>query len=449
MAHGHPVTLQPAKLMLGSTGTRLGIGGLFVGVVALAAAAILGMQNPQARLHFFHSYLFAYCFFFALTMGGLGYTMIHHLTRAGWSVAIRRLCEGLAMNIFLLAILMIPLIAMVPDLYPWFNHAHRVADEELMEKVGYLNPTFFFIRLAAYFVLWGFLAFFFWSRSIKQDKTGDPKITVAMERVAAPFIYLYGFSLTGFVFDWVMSLNPYWFSTIFGVYFFAGCMLSMWSTVVLMALYFKKRGLVGDAINHEHFHDLGKWMFAFTFFWGYVAFAQYMLTWYSNLPEETQFFIPRQIGVWASLSLVLLLVHLLIPFPGLLSRHVKRRNGVIAFWAMWSVCACIFDVWWLIIPNEWINKVPHEINNDRMPITQALTHLSQGTTDMYTLSSQHAAFAAQINYPLQPLSVLVTALCLVGIGGLYVFSTVLTLRKHSLIPMRDPRLPEALAFENM
>jgi hypothetical protein len=443
------VTLQTSRLNLGAAGTRLGIGGLLVGVGCLGAAALLGLKEGQARLHFFHSYLFAYCFFLAITLGSLAYVMIHHLTRAGWSVTIRRLAEGLSLNVILLAIMILPLLAAVHDLYHWFDPEIRQLDEGLREKEGYLNPTFFYIRLAAYFVVWIFLAVFLAAQSRKQDRTGAVGASKLMEWVSAPGMFLFAFSLTGFVFDWIMSLNAHWFSTIFGVYFFAGCMLSMFSTIVLLSLLLKKRGLIGDAINTEHYHDLGKWMFAFTFFWGYVAFSQYMLIWYANLPEETQFFIPRQIGIWASLSLVLLIVHLVIPFPGLMSRHVKRREGVLAFWAVWSLCACAYDVWWLVVPNEWIGKVPAEVGNPHMPLANALPLLSNGTTDMYTLSEKHAAFAATLNYPLTATSVLVTALCLVGFGGLYLFSTMLALRSRPLVPLKDPRLPESLAFENM
>jgi hypothetical protein len=251
------------------------------------------------------------------------------------------------------------------------------------------------------------------------------------------------------VFDWVMSLNPYWFSTMFGVYFFAGSMLSMFAAIVLLSQYLKNRGLIGDAVNTEHYHDLGKWMFAFTFFWGYIAFGQYMLIWYANIPEETQFFIPRQMGVYASLSLLLLIVHLVIPFPGLLSRHVKRRNGVIAFWAVWSLCACMLDAWYMVVPNEWINQIPAAVGHPTMPIANALPLLAESTQNMYTVSARHQDFVETMNYPLQAGSLLVTALCVVGIGGLYVFSTMLALRGRSLVPQRDPRLPEALAFENM
>lgn len=450
MAHGHEVTLQTSKLALGAVGTRLGVAGLFVGVLALGGAALLGFKDGQARLHFFHSYLFAYCFFLAITFGSLAFVMIHYLARVGWSVTVRRLAEGLALNMFLMLILILPLLAGVHDLFPrWFLENVRKTDEALELKSGYLNPTFFYIRLGCYFLVWCGLAAFFAAKSKQQDRTGDVQLSRTMERVAMPGMWLFAFSLTGFVFDWVMSLNPYWFSTMFGVYFFAGSMLSMFSTIVLLSQLLKKRGLIGDAINHEHYHDLGKWMFAFTFFWGYVAFSQYMLIWYANLPEETQFFVPRQMGVYASLSLLLLIVHLVIPFPGLISRHVKRRNGVIAFWAVWSLCACMFDVWWLVVPNEWINQIPAAVGHKTMPISNALPLLAESTQNMYTVSARHQGFLEVMNYPLQPLSLLVTALCVVGIGGLYLFSTMLMLRGRSLVPQRDPRLPEALAFENM
>jgi hypothetical protein len=450
LAHGHEVTLQPGKLVLGPVGTRTGVAGLLVGVVALGAAALLGLKEGPARLHFFHSYLFAYCFFLAITFGSLAYVMIHYLARVGWSVTVRRLAEALALNMFLLAILILPMLGGLHELFPrWFVESTRHADEALREKSGYLNPTFFFIRLVAYFVIWCGLAAFFAAKSKQQDRTGDPAISKTMERVAMPGMWLFAFSLTGFVFDWVMSLNPYWFSTMFGVYFFAGSMLSMFAAIVLLSQYLKNRGLIGDAVNTEHYHDLGKWMFAFTFFWGYIAFGQYMLIWYANIPEETQFFIPRQMGVYASLSLLLLIVHLVIPFPGLLSRHVKRRNGVIAFWAVWSLCACMLDAWYMVVPNEWINQIPAAVGHPTMPIANALPLLAESTQNMYTVSARHQDFVETMNYPLQAGSLLVTALCVVGIGGLYVFSTMLALRGRSLVPQRDPRLPEALAFENM
>jgi hypothetical protein len=192
-------------------------------------------------------------------------------------------------------------------------------------------------------------------------------------------------------------------------------------------------------------------MFAFTFFWGYIAFSQYMLIWYANMPEETQFFSPRQFDHWATVSIILLVVHLLIPFPGLLSRIVKRRNNVLAFWAVWSVCACAVDICYLVIPNEWINRLPalaaaqtHTSPEQFLP--NAMAQLVDKSDVYHILDPQVAAI---VNYPLQPLPLVITLLCFLGIGGLFVFSTMLALRGKSLVPTRDPRLNESLAFENI
>jgi hypothetical protein len=220
------------------------------------------------------------------------------------------------------------------------------------------------------------------------------------------------------------------------------------AVIVLLSLALQKRGLIGHAVNHEHYHDLGKWMFAFTFFWGYIAFAQYMLIWYADLPEETQFYIPRTIGNWGSVSLFLLFVHLLIPFPGLMSRHIKRKNSLLAFWAVWTLCACAVDQYWLVVPNQWINRIPAEVGNPEMPLQNAFSSLLS-PHNIYQLNESHQSFATAVNFPFQFPSLVITALCFIGIGGLYLFSTMMALRNKPLVPLQDPRLSEALAFENV
>jgi hypothetical protein len=462
MAHAHVRTLSRERLDLGNVGSRLGIPGLLVGVIALVLAFWIGLgRHREGELaqewikHFFHAYLTAYSFFMAITLGSLAFVLIHYLARAGWSVTVRRLAEGLSLNMFLMVLLLIPFFIPVGGqngvhwLFHWLHQDAVAADEILQSKQGYLNPQFFGIRIGLYFALWCFLAWFYASRSAQQDHTGNPRTSLVLERLGAPAMILFGFSLTAFAFDWVMSLNPHWFSTIFGVYYFAGAMLSAFSAIVLLTLSLQKRGLLGDAVSHEHLHDLGKWMFAFTFFWGYIAFSQYMLIWYANLPEETQFYIPRQIQPWASISLLLLIVHLLIPVPGLMSRHVKRKNRVLAFWAVWSLCACALDQFWLVIPNQWINEIPARVGNAHMPLQAALPLIVESRHNIYHLKAEHADFAHAVNFPLHAETLLLTVLCLVGIGGLYLFSTMLALRNKPLVPTKDPRLAESLAFENI
>jgi hypothetical protein len=452
------ITLQGERLHVGGAAFALGVPGLLVGAAALAAAAWWAFGKPTAGMmdwttHFFHAYLAAYVFFMAITLGALGFVLIHHLTRAGWSVTVRRLAEGLSLNMFLLVVLALPFFVTVNGqdgvhrLFPhWFVPAGQQHEEGLLAKAGYLNPSFFGIRMGVYFVVWCLLAWYMALRSAQQDRDGDVRATRAMERMAFPAILFYGFSLTAFIVDWVMALNPHWFSTIFGVYYFAACMLSGYAAIVLLAVTLQKRGLMGRAVNTEHYHDLGKWMFAFTFFWGYIAFSQYMLIWYANMPEETQFFIPRQWGVWGSVSLMLLLVHVLIPFPGLLSRGVKRRTGVLAFWAVWVLGACAVDACWMVLPNQWINRVAEFAGDERMGLPQAMAMVVD-RYDVYHVTNGELARA--VNFPLTAGAMGITALCFVGIGGLYVFSTMMALRGKALVPMRDPRLGESLAFENI
>jgi hypothetical protein len=191
-------------------------------------------------------------------------------------------------------------------------------------------------------------------------------------------------------------------------------------------------------------------MFAFTFFWGYIGFAQYMLIWYSNIPEETQFFLPRQIGFWGSFSLILLIVHFVVPFPALLSRHIKRKNSVIAFWALWSLLACAVDLYWLIMPNQWINKIPGLVGHEELALPNALPYFVKGTHDIYNVAPQYQGFLHdQVYFAFKPENVIMTILCFVGMAGLFVFATMLNLRRRALVPARDPRLPESLAFENI
>jgi hypothetical protein len=477
LAHAETATLPPAeRLEIGSLAGRLGVPGLLIGVGALAAAAWVSFHTPVTEAgnmttHFFHAYLAAYAFFMAITLGSLAFIMIQHLTRAGWSVTVRRAAEGLSLNMFLMVIMTLVFFIPVNDgqqtldgvhrLFPhWFVPPAQQHDGVLLAKIGYLTPRFFAIRMGAYLVVWSLLAWFYWAQSTRQDVQGGTRPTLLMEKVSFPAIIFFGFSMTSFIIDWVMALNPHWFSTIFGVYYFAGCMLSALSAMVLLLIWLQQRGRVGSAVNHEHYQDLGKLMFAFTFFWGYIAFSQYMLIWYANMPEETQFFIPRQWEHWAAVSLILLVVHLLIPFPGLLSRHGKRRERVLAFWAVWSICACAVDVCWLVLPNQWINKVPELAakatgGSAEMLLPNAMAVFAD-RHDIYHVQAvvpQAVPVAAQlkemVNFPLTWPALAITALCFIGFGGLYVCSTMLALRGRPLVPVNDPRLHESLAFENI
>jgi hypothetical protein len=441
VAH-HPVKLNENRLRIDEFASRLIVPGVVVGVLGLAISAGLGFtRGPAEREHFFYSYLLAFVYFLGLTLGALFFTMLHHLARAGWSVVLRRISEGLASNILLMLVLFIPLLFGLDKLYQWTNlDLHKAEKHWDIYKDHYLTTNGFVIRFAIYFAIWIGLALYFKSKSIKQDTTGDVQLSVTMGKVSAPGMIILGYTLSAAAIDLLMSLNANWASTIFGVYIFAGSVLCFLATTTLIALWLRGKGILAEAITTEHYHDLGKLTFAFTFFWGYVAFSQYMLIWYANMPDETQWFTPRQVGPWLWVSLILLFGHLFIPFVGLMSRHAKRRLQIFAFWAFWILAANFIDLFYIIMPNEWVKKTPGGV-----PVKDLLA----SRHDVYSLSPKFAAFMDTVSYPLQAIPLVITISCFLGMAGLYVAFTMVNLRGKSIVPLKDPRLQESLAFENV
>lgn len=451
MAHGHDMTLNEKTLYVGSVANKPMLIGLVLGIAGLGIGCGLGLTGDAAmHKHFFHSYLFAFMYAISIALGALFFVLVQHLTRAGWSVTVRRIAEGISVNVIIFAALVIPIFFGLHELYHW-THAEAVAHDPILQgKAPYLNVPFMTIRMIAYFIVWIGLSFYLRGKSIKQDHTGDIKITRKLEFTSAPGIMAFGVTLTLFAFDLLMSLNPHWFSTMFGVYFFAGAVISFLTFKTLLILWLQKKGLVRDAISKEHIHDLGKLTFAFTFFWGYIAFSQYMLIWYANMPEETQFFTPRQIrGPWQVLSLVLVFCHLLIPFAGLISRHAKRRFAIFAFFAIWMLLAHALDLYWMILPNQWINQMPAVAGDAHMTLPETFAIMLQGTRNVYELKPEFASFGHVIAYPFGGAQLAVTISLWIGMAGLLLAGTAFWLKSAALVPLRDPRLHESLAFENM
>lgn len=378
-----------------------------VGLVGLALAVGLALSVPSASQRYFHSYLVSYTYFVSLSLGALCFVLLQHLVRAGWSVVVRRIAEAAAANVLLLAILVIPVLVGMRQLYPWADTARVAADPLLQHKQPYLNLGFLLVRLVLYFGIWIGLSQYLWQRSIAQDRSGDPALTLHMERISAPGTILYALALTFFSFDLMMSLDPYWFSTIYGVYYFAGAMLGFVAFLIVALLYLQSRGRLTHAVTVEHYHDLGKLLFAFTIFWAYIAFSQYMLYWYANMPEETAWYLRRQVGrdlgSWTVVGVLLVLGHFAVPFLGLLQRAPKRNPPVLAGFAVWVLVVHWFDLYWLILPEQ-------------------------------NAASARLALVDLFNF--------------VGLGGLYLAGLVYWLRAQTLIPVGDPRLGDSLVFEN-
>ncbi len=383
--------------------TMPGLLGGGVGLLSLGLA--LGWSN---RTVLSASYLVSFCFFLSISLGALFFVALQHTVHAGWSVTTRRLAEILAANTVLMLVLFLPILLPVLGgtsvLYEWTD-AQAVAESELLQhKAPYLNGPFFGFRALLYFAVWITAARFFLNRSTQQDASGDPEITRRMEKAAPPILVLFGLTITFAAFDWMMSIDPEWFSTIYGLYYFSGAAVGCFAVLILVALGLQRAGRLTQAISVEHYHDLGKLLLGFVFFWGYMAFSQYMLIWYANIPEESVWYLARQSGQWGWFSLGLLFGHLLIPFVGLLSREVKRRTCLLGAWAAWILLFHWIDMYWLVVPTFSHNEVP------------------LGLMDV----------------------------CLaVGMGLLFVAGLLNTARGRALVPVKDPRLDESLAFENV
>lgn len=390
---------------LGGLGNRLFLFGGIVGVLGLGASFLLagGAEGGLNRLWW--SYLVNWLFFLSLSLGALGFVLIQHLTKAGWSVVLRRISEGLAASVIVLALLFIPLYFGLHDLYHWMDPDVVAHDQVIAHKAGYLNEGFFLARLAFYFLVWAGLGLFFLRASIKQDRTGEFRSTMRQEKVAAPGMLLFALTVTFASFDLLMSLDPHWFSTIFGVYFFAGGFLGFFALLPLWVVLLQGRGLMKATVTSEHYQDMGKLMFAFLVFWAYIAFSQFMLIWYGNLPEETGWYLRRQTGTWASLGLVMVFGHFLLPFLFLISKHVKRRPLLLALAGAWLLAMHWCDLYWLAMPEF----------------------------------DQHAAVIPWSELDLT---------CWVGMAGFFVATWAKLIGRASLVPERDPRLIESLSFEN-
>jgi hypothetical protein len=376
-----------------------------MGIAALAAGYLLGLKRDDHLLTFSASYLVNYLFFLSISLGALFFVALQHLVRAGWSVTVRRLAELLAANVGLMAILflpiLIPLLLGNSPLYHWSDPSAVAKDELLQWKASYFNVPFFTARVGVYFIIWVILAQFFLRQSTRQDDTGDPVLTRRMEKWSPVAMLLFAVTVTFVSFDWLMSLESDWFSTIYGLYFFAGAVVAFLAVLILLASAVQDAGWMGRSISTDHYHELGKLLLGFIVFWGYMAFSQYMLIWYANIPEETTWYVARQSGPWTWFALGLLFGHLLIPFFGLLPRWVKRNKALLGGWAVWILVFHWIDLYWLVMP-------------DVSP-----KGLLWGIIDVC---------------------------CMIGIGCLFICGLLWSARGRTLTPAKDPRLNESLAM---
>jgi hypothetical protein len=328
----------PGKL--NRTGMNLLALGIILGIVAFF------VDNTRASFN----YLLAFTFLISIGVGALFLIALEYVTGAVWSVPIRRVTEFFAGIIPFLAILVIPLLFNMHDIFHW-THEDVVAEDNVLQgKSSYLNIPFFIARVFIFIGLWSLFYFVITRNSKKQDETGDQNLTTINIRVSAIFIIIFALTISITAFDWLMSVEPHWFSTIFGVYYFSGTVIAALAAVTIAVVLMKEKGYFPARVNNDHLYSLGALMFVFVNFWAYIAFSQYLLIWYADLPEETFWFLQRWEGSWAVFSILLMVIHFLIPYVALLSQPSKMNPKRLKFISVWLLFAHLFDLYWLVMP---------------------------------------------------------------------------------------------------
>lgn len=373
---------------------------LVLGLLGLAASGY-GFTIDKGQL--MHSYLTSFMFWISIALGGLFFVLVNYLANARWSVVTRKISESIMCSFPLLLILFIPILFSIHELYHWSHEEAVATDLILQTKTSYLNTPFFIIRSVGYFVIWIILTILLGNKSMSNEKKADPHYYKKVRKISAPGMILFAITITFASFDWLMSLDPHWFSTIFGVYLFSGSFLAFLCFFVLIGKYLASQGILKDIITVEHYHDVGKLMFGFIIFWSYMAFSQYFLIWYANIPEETYWFLKRWEGSWVTMSMVLLFGHFVIPFILMLTRWSKRNTFMLVFMALWILAMRWVDLYWLIFPTH----------------SESGVYLSW--MDLSTM---------------------------VGIGGVFVWFVMFRMTKDKLIPLNDPDLGTSLHHVN-
>lgn len=429
--HGHgidPAVLAPENVNAGP-GFGKGLMGLLglIGVVCLGATAaypfIGGADSAKAIKHALASYHVGFVVALSIMLGSLAFVLIMNLVKAGWSVTIRRQAENVASLIFPLGVLFaLPVMVLGAKLFKWFDPALAKSDPLLAEKVGYLNPTFFYIRIAIYFAVWSFLAWRLCSLSREQDRTGDKWLSNKASFLSAGGILAFALTIAFAGIDLLKTLDFHWFSTMFGVYFFAGSILSAVASLVLLMIFIRSNGKLKGLFTQEHSHDMGKLVFAFMVFWAYIGFSQYFLYWYANIPEETAWVNVRGGGIfnnaWTPVFWLLCIGHFIAPFPLLLVRKVKQTTllGIFAFWLILMHCV---DIFWLVRPMLYPDTYTWNASAERVELASSTIGLSW--VDFTGVAG--------------PLCILFAA-------------AIWKMSRSALIPINDPRLPEAATHKN-
>ena len=334
-----------------------------LGIILLVAGIILSViayLTDPARAAF--SYLTAFVFLISIGLGSLFLVSLEYAAGAVWSVPFRRISEFYASSIPYFILIVIPLFFSMHNLFTWMNPEVVAQDKVLQGRMVYLNVPFFVVRDSVIFLIWWLFYALLIKNSRKQDESSDQMLTTRNIKLSLAFIPVFAFTISIISFDWMMSMTPKWFSTIFGVYLFAGSTWVALAVLTLSAVLLTENGYLSQKVRRDHYYSLGTLLFAFTVFWAYIAFAQYMLQWYGNLPEEIIYFIHRWTGGWKYVSLALVIAHFIVPFLILLPRSSKTNPKILIFVSIWIIAAEYLDSYWLVMPDMVNNGFTYSIN---------------------------------------------------------------------------------------
>jgi hypothetical protein len=377
---------------------RLQRNALVAGGVGLILCLLAAIKSPQV---FYPSYLMGYLLVLGLALGSLGLLMLQHLTGGHWGIVIRRPLESATRTLPLLAVLFLPIAFGMKYLYGAWLDPERVREEPLSHmQQGYLTQHGFYLRAVIYFAIWLGLMLIFnrWSRRQDVDQA-DRALRRRFKMLAGPGIILYVFVMTFAAIDWVMSISPHWASTIYGFLFVAGQLISSMSLMIAVVVLLARTPPMEGLIQKRHIHDLGKLLLAFTMLWAYFDFSQLLIIWSGNQPEEITFYRSRLYGGWGAVAVIVLIFHFFVPFFLLLSRDLKRNMKLLPQVAIWMIFMRLVDLFWMTRPEFTARAVPSWID-------------------------------------------VVVPIGLIGVWlGFFAFN----LQKMPLLPLGDPKLPEAIA----
>lgn len=413
---------------------------LYAGVAGIAGTGFtVAMMFGENKERAFFAYLFAFALVLSLALGSLCFVLIQHATRAGWSTVVRRVAETSMATLPLFALLFLPIALLgFHTLYPWSHETDKFLEAKrwwLGAELGNGSGTKFYLRAVIFFGIWTVLSQLLYRGSLQQDSLGDNKeardaITRRLWTLSAGGIFLYALSQSFAAVDWLMSLQPHWYSTMFGVYYFAGSMIAFYAFLALVCMSLQRDGMLAKAITTEHYHDIGKFAFGHTVFWAYIAFCQFMLIWYANIPEETEYYMLRMEGGWRTVSLLLPISNFFLPFLLLLSRHIKRNRKAFMVAATYLLVVRTLDLYWAVMPN---------IGAHGGGAHAGATDASHGGAAELGKAGGHGA-----HFSIE----LVDVAALVGIAGLFLATFSFLLKRNKVVCIGDPRLDESLQHEN-